>query len=92
MEEMTRFVMQAQSDRFTITELCEKFGISRKTSHIHLATTRRSGSKARGAFLRWLDGISDWRLPGAPGERSASQFPGFCLVGAWTAAHIARFP
>jgi len=30
MDAITRFVMQAQSDRFTITELCEQFGISRK--------------------------------------------------------------
>jgi transposase InsO family protein len=36
MEEIIRFVMLAQSDRFTITELCEQFGISRKTGHKHL--------------------------------------------------------
>jgi hypothetical protein len=26
MEKITRFVMLAQSDRFTVTELCEQFG------------------------------------------------------------------
>ena len=31
MEEIIRFVMLAQSERFTITELCEQFGISRKS-------------------------------------------------------------
>jgi hypothetical protein len=36
MEEITRFVMLAQSDRFTVTELCEQFGISRKTGYKHL--------------------------------------------------------
>ena len=40
MEEITRFVMQAQSDRFTITELCEQFGISRKTGYKHLERIR----------------------------------------------------
>jgi hypothetical protein len=36
MEEITRFVMLAQSNRFTITELCAQFGISRKTGYKHL--------------------------------------------------------
>jgi hypothetical protein len=29
MEEMIRFVMLAQSGRFSVSELCEQFGISR---------------------------------------------------------------
>ena len=33
MEEKHRFIMLAQSGRFTISELCESFGISRKTGH-----------------------------------------------------------
>lgn len=37
MEEISRFVVLAQSDRFTLTELCEQFGISRKTGYKHLA-------------------------------------------------------
>ena len=36
MEEINRFVVLAQSDRFTVTELCEQFGISRKTGYKHL--------------------------------------------------------
>ena len=32
-EEKHRFVELAKSDRYTITELCEEFGISRKTGH-----------------------------------------------------------
>jgi len=37
--------MQAQSDRFTITELCEQFGISRKTGYKHLERYAESGLK-----------------------------------------------
>lgn len=33
MEEKHRFITLAQSDRFTVSELCESFGISRKTGH-----------------------------------------------------------
>ncbi|WP_160164612.1 helix-turn-helix domain-containing protein [Pedosphaera parvula] len=37
MEEIIRFVMLARSARFTVRELCEQFGISRKTGYKHLA-------------------------------------------------------
>jgi len=33
MDEVIRFVMLAQSARFTVSELCEQFGISRKTGY-----------------------------------------------------------
>jgi transposase-like protein len=36
MEEINRFVMLALSERFTVTDLCEQFGISRKTAYKHL--------------------------------------------------------
>ena len=36
MEEIIRFVSLAQTDRFTLTDLCEQFGISRKTAYKHL--------------------------------------------------------
>ncbi len=36
MEEIIRFVMLAQTDRFTVTDLCEQFGSSRKTGYKHL--------------------------------------------------------
>lgn len=36
MEEINRFVILAQTDRFTMTDLCEQFGISRKTGYKHL--------------------------------------------------------
>jgi response regulator of citrate/malate metabolism len=36
MEEIIRFVTLAQTARFTVTELCEQFGISRKTGYKHL--------------------------------------------------------
>lgn len=36
MEEINRFVMLARSGRFTVTDLCEQFGVSRKTGYKHL--------------------------------------------------------
>ena len=47
MEEVNRFVVLAQSGRFSVTDLCEQFGISRKTGYKHLeryAETGRKGS------------------------------------------------
>jgi transposase InsO family protein len=46
MEELNRFVILAQTDRFTLTDLCEQFGISRKTGHKHLARYAEGGLKA----------------------------------------------
>lgn len=45
MEEIIRFVMLAQSERFTVTDLCEQFGISRKTGYKHLERYAASGMK-----------------------------------------------
>ena len=45
MEEIIRFASLAQSDRFTITELCEQFGISRKTGYKHLDRYAAEGLK-----------------------------------------------
>src|SRR5882724_416223 len=36
MEEINRFVMLARSGRYSVTDLCEQFGISRKTGYKHL--------------------------------------------------------
>ena len=36
MEEINRFVILARSGRFSVTDLCEQFGISRKTGYKHL--------------------------------------------------------
>jgi len=33
MEEINRFVVLAKSGRFNVTDLCEQFGISRKTGY-----------------------------------------------------------
>lgn len=35
-EVINRFVMFARSGHFTVTDLCEQFGISRKTGYKHL--------------------------------------------------------
>jgi len=43
MEEITRFVILAQSDRYTLTELCEQFGISRKNGYKHLGRYATAG-------------------------------------------------
>ncbi|MDD2764648.1 MAG: leucine zipper domain-containing protein [Opitutaceae bacterium] len=45
MEEKHRFVTLAQTDRFTITDLCEQFGISRKTGYKHLERYVGAGLK-----------------------------------------------
>lgn len=45
MEEISRFVMLAQTDRFTITDLCDQFGISRKTGYKHLERYALHGMK-----------------------------------------------
>ena len=42
---MIRFVMLAQSARFTVSELCEQFGISRKTGYKHLERYTADGLK-----------------------------------------------
>ncbi len=36
MEEVIRFISLAQTDRFTISDLCEPFPISRKTAYTYL--------------------------------------------------------
>ena len=46
MEEIIRFVTLAQTDRFTLTDLCEQFGISRKTGYKHLERYAAGGWKA----------------------------------------------
>ena len=46
MEEIIRFVMLARSGRFTLTDLCEQFGISRKTGYKHLERYAEGGLKA----------------------------------------------
>jgi predicted ArsR family transcriptional regulator len=42
-ESLTRFVLLAQTDRFTLTDLCEQFGISRKTGYKHLERYAAAG-------------------------------------------------
>ena len=43
MDEKERFVILADTGRFTISELCRDFGISRKTGHKYLERYRREG-------------------------------------------------
>ena len=45
MDKIIRFVMLAQSARFTVRELCEQFGISRKTGYKHLERYAADGLK-----------------------------------------------
>ena len=45
MDEIIRFVSVAQTGRFTVTELCEQFGISRKTGYKHLGRYASDGLK-----------------------------------------------
>ena len=46
MEEIQRFVLLAQTDRFTLTDLCEQFRISRKTAYKYLERYATGGLKA----------------------------------------------
>ena len=43
MEELIRFVTLARGGQFTITDLCEQFGISRKTGYKHLERYAATG-------------------------------------------------
>lgn len=45
MDEIIRFVSLAQTGRFTVSELCEQFGISRKTGYKHLGRYGTDGLK-----------------------------------------------
>lgn len=44
MEEINRFVILVQSGRFSVTDLCEQFGISRETGYKHLARYAADGA------------------------------------------------
>ena len=44
MEQKQRFISLAQSGHFTVTELCEEFGITRKTGHKWLSRYEDNGS------------------------------------------------
>jgi transposase InsO family protein len=44
-EEIIRFAALAASGQYTMVELCEQFGISRKTGHKHLERYREAGVK-----------------------------------------------
>ncbi len=48
MDEIIRFVRLAQSARFTVSERCEQFGISRKTGSKHLERYAAEGLKGLG--------------------------------------------
>ena len=43
MEEIVRFVMMVRSGRFTLTELCEQFNVSRKTAYKYLERYAEEG-------------------------------------------------
>jgi transposase InsO family protein len=52
MTEKERFVVLAQTGRFTITELCADFGISRKTGHKYLQRYEADGRAGLGEWSR----------------------------------------
>jgi transposase InsO family protein len=58
MEQKQRFVSLAQSGRFSVTELCEEFGISRKTGHKWLARFREEGTAGLGERSRAPKSVS----------------------------------
>ena len=48
MDEKLRFIHLAKSGRFTMTELCYDFSISRKTGHKYLIATIKKKKKKQG--------------------------------------------
>ena len=48
MDEKLRFIHLAKSGRFTMTELCYDFSISRKTGHKYLIATIKKKNKKAG--------------------------------------------
>ena len=48
MDEITRFVLLAQTDQCHVSDLCEQFGISRKTGYKHLERYALEGAAVRG--------------------------------------------
>ena len=63
MEEKLQFVALARSGRFTIAELCEDFGISRKTGHKYLKRYEQLGSSGLKEMSR-----RPLRIPGSTDE------------------------
>jgi len=70
MEQINRFVVLAQSGRFSLTDLCEQFGISRKTGYKHLSRYAASGlaglaprsSRPHHSPDRTAEGVEAWIL------------------------------
>ena len=59
--EIIRFVSLAQTGRFTVTELCEQFGISRRTGYKHLGRYANDGLKGlhvRGDVMLWSSDLT----------------------------------
>ena len=63
MEEIIRFVTLVQTDRFTVTDLCEQFGISRKTGR------RKRQTEGVGACGLWF-GVAEAGTWTEQGHRS----------------------
>ena len=51
MEELIRFVTLARGGQFTITDLCEQFGISRKTGYKHLGSQKGAARKGQALWF-----------------------------------------
>ena len=59
MEQKQRFISLLTTDRFTLTELCESFGISRKTGH-----------KWKGRYeAHGMAGLEEWSRARAKSQR-----------------------
>ena len=61
MTEKERFIALVHSGRFTTTELCADFGISRKTGHKYLKRYQLDGRKEpqKGSVQRTAKGVSN---------------------------------
>jgi hypothetical protein len=55
MEEIIRFVILAQSAGFMMSELCEQFGISRKTGYGNFKNSVAANVSSRCSISRYFD-------------------------------------
>ena len=62
MEQRERFVILAQSDRYTKKELCEHFGISRKTGHKWLKLNNVARASLEELLLDFQDYLLDKQI------------------------------
>ena len=78
LEEINRFVVLAQSGRFCVTDLSERFGFGRSTGHTHLVRTLRQtrlSGPAPAMTIRTAFPVFSFTAPITPRSFLLHQFP-----------------